>query len=116
MAGDSRDWIGFIHLLAPSNPKTGESKDIFALYREGMSTAELGEALSKHVTNRRKLSLGQVLTWDTDPKRKYGATIGPLIEVLPTAELCYQKAIGNLRERLAKLEQSTSLADKNSRR
>jgi hypothetical protein len=59
--------IGFIHLLAQSNPKQrgSASEEAFARYREGMSTAEYAEALKKeplqgHVTG----GVRGALAWD----------------------------------------------------
>jgi hypothetical protein len=100
MVTGSPHLTGFIHLLVQNNPKRGASKAIFACYRGGMSVTELAEALKDPIKGR-KVTAAECIKWDTDPKRRY-------IEVLATAELCFQRAIGDLRERLAKLEGSAS--------
>jgi hypothetical protein len=55
--------VGFIHLLTQSNPKRDASKDAFALYQEGMSTAEYEERLKEPLQGR-KFKVAEALAWD----------------------------------------------------
>lgn len=56
-----------VHMLVSNNPKRNASKAAFALYREGISLAELVTAYAQPIEGR-KFSLAGSLAWDVAHK------------------------------------------------